>query len=113
MQAPDEGEVQERVREASWIGGEAERHEQGLVLPPTKPPVKMARFTIPAGTRCTVIKLGASYGRQHVTTKELGFERFERYRNGCYTFREQGFHVVVWRGDVKHREDALKGWAGQ
>jgi hypothetical protein len=66
---------------------------------------KGARFTILAGAYCLVSPLSPLSWRRYVTQRELRFERFERYKRGWYTFREQGFLISIWRGHVLHRED--------
>jgi hypothetical protein len=56
-----------------------------------------------------VQKLGEYTWRPHRTRLALGFERHEGYRDGTYTFREQGYLVRVHRSHVLHREDVATG----
>jgi hypothetical protein len=73
--------------------------------PRTKPPRKVPRFLIPAGTPCTVTPVSVTRRRPHRTKVDLGFERFESYRAGDYTFRHLGWFLQVHRRHVIHRED--------
>lgn len=103
--------VEERIRATSWLGTEGERRrERGLCLPPSRPPVAMPRFRVPAGTPCRVSKLTPLAWRDHVTRQELAFERFERYDAGAkvYEFRSQGWLIRVHRSRVIHREDLYR-----
>lgn len=85
----------ERVRATSWSGSERERREQGVCLPPSKPPSKQSRFFIPRGVSCAVRRVEESEWRGHVTTADHGFDRYERYDDGYYEFRLKGWLMLV------------------
>ena len=93
------------------IMNNAEKFEAGIksgCLPPTKPAVKQARFTIPAGTALDIQDLREWEWQPYTTKQQLSFERFEKYdaEFKCYQFRFQGFLIMVHRSKVKHREDS-------
>lgn len=86
----------------------AEKFEAGIAFgcePPTTTAKKIARFEIHAGTPCLVTKVSQVKWVSHKTKIDLSFERFERYKNGAYTFRFKGMLIEVQRRWVFHRED--------
>lgn len=91
--------MSDQIREASWTGSESDRTEQRICLPPTKEARKTPRFLIPANTFVEVSHLSPLRWRNHQTHKDISSERYESYRNGYYTFREEGFFVRVHRAD--------------
>jgi hypothetical protein len=62
------------------------------------------RFLIPAGSPVLIKRLLDAKWQQHVTRRDLSFERFEHGRWPYYVFREDGYLVRVRRSDVRHRE---------
>lgn len=96
----------EKVRATSWSGSEDSRREQGVCLPPKRQADKTPRFSIEVGSRCQVAKVITGDYFPYTTKTQIGFERFERYRDGVYTFRQDEYLVKVHRSNVTHREDA-------
>jgi hypothetical protein len=92
-------------RVASWTGSESARKEQGVCLPPARPPVSVPRYRVPAGSSVRVSRVSPLAWRPYVTKQELAFERHEGYRNQQYLFRHLGYLISVWRGLVLHRDD--------
>jgi hypothetical protein len=97
---------EQQTREATWTGSEDNRHEQGTCLPPSSPPLKVPRYLVPVGVRCSIKKLAWTGWQGHTTTKETGFESYESYKDGHYEFRLKGWIMKVYRGHVVHREDS-------
>lgn len=92
---------EERIREASWTGSEgSRRREQGVCLPPTKPPNRTPRYRIAAGTKCSISRLSPRYWRDYTTKRELSFDRYEAVRGRLVIFREQGYLIEVRWQDV-------------
>jgi hypothetical protein len=100
--------VLERHWATSWSGSEELRRPQGVCLPPTRPPVSVPRFLIRAGTACSVSRVSPLRWRPHITTMDVGLERFERYDRDrkVYEFRHLGWLLRVHRRHVQHGEDA-------
>lgn len=101
----------EQEKTMSWKAAgrlQAEDHTVKLECPPPqKPPRKVARFTVLAGTQCEIKKITDNEWIPHKTAREIGFEKFERYvaEWKCYEFRFQGWLMMVHRSKVIHRED--------
>ncbi len=88
----------------SWTGSERLRRPQiGVCLPPSRPPNRAPRFSIPAGTTVAISKITPNFWFKYLTKRDLGFERWESYEAGRYVFREQGYFVQVDRRHVVHR----------
>lgn len=94
-----------RRRATSWTGSENERREQGECLPPTVKPQSVPRFRLPAGVTCEVASVLKDIWTPHTMKVELGFEKYDYYRGGYYTFRHFGWQIRVYRGQVVHRDD--------
>ncbi len=73
----------------------------------TPPPAKNTtpRFLVRAGTRVEVSDMLRPGWRRHTTKMDLRFERYERYADKHYEFREKTWVVRVHRSKVIHRED--------
>ena len=95
---------EERIRERTWTGSEDERREQGVCLPPTVPPNKTPRFTVPAGTKCRVTKVSPTNWISHVTKVNLEFDRYESCNGRFYVFRQAFYFLSVSCRLVKKRE---------
>jgi hypothetical protein len=67
------------------------------------------RFLVPAGTRCAVRNVVTDEWLPFKTTKDNGFEKFERYERtpdgNFYEFRLGQWILLVHRRYVVHRED--------
>lgn len=84
--------------------------------PPTKQPVKLARFTIRSGTTVDICSLESTDAdpmrvhnwQPHRTKVDLAFEKYERYdaRYKSYEFRHGAWLIYVHRSKVQHREDS-------
>jgi hypothetical protein len=63
-----------------------------VCLPPARPPVVLPRFLVRAGTPCEVTPVSRIGWRPHTTTRDAGFERYERYdrKRRVYEFRAEG-----------------------
>ncbi len=103
MSSNEPEERQGRTREVSWTGSEEDRREQGVCLPPVRPPIRISRYTIPAGTRCAISKVAVLRWCAHVTKRELGFERYEISEGRDWIFREEGYYIRVGRNAVRVR----------
>ena len=102
-----------RATATSWTGSERLRRTQGLCLPPARQPVAVPRFLVPASVRCAVHRLfPATSWLAHTTIRDTGFERFESYGDGLYTFRLGAWLIRVGRSHVRHREDSYRPQAG-
>jgi hypothetical protein len=95
----------ERRRAESWSGSENNRREQGVCLPPKRPSSKLPRFQISQGCPCEISKVSPLEWQHYRTTKDLGFEFFETYRDHKYVFRDRGYFLRVNRVYVSHRDD--------
>jgi hypothetical protein len=100
----------EPVRQQSWTGSEDQRRPQGICLPPTRPPNRTPRYLVPADTPCAVTPLSHLRWRPHRTTKDRGFEKYERYRRErrTYEFRLEGWLMEIEARRVVHREDSYR-----
>jgi len=77
-----------------------------VCLPPKQPPVQTPRYLVPAGTACRITRIERLAWRDYLTTKDVGFERFERYLSGGYwEFRHEGWLMQVRVELVKYRDD--------
>lgn len=94
----------EKIRASSWTGSENSRKEQGVCLPPAHPPNTTPRFSVKQGTTCAVTPVSCERWRWYVTTKELGFERYERFVDWHYEFRLEGWLMRVHCSRVDRRE---------
>jgi hypothetical protein len=71
----------------------------------------MPRFLVPAGTPCAVKQISDNDWQTFTTTKDSGFERFERYErsgeHGFYEFRSVpgAWLLLVDRRFVRHRNN--------
>jgi len=96
-----------KIREATWTGTEEERRPQGICLPPTVKPKTTPRYAVAAGTRCTVRSLAKDKWMAYTTTRDLAFERYERYEEAAdgnyYHFRLEGWIMRVGSRHVTHR----------
>lgn len=76
-----------------------------------KPPRHIPRFHLPAGTACDIRRMTESEWRPFTTTRDLSFERYERYvrdeAGNFYEFRIGLWLITVHRRDVVHRDDIL------
>jgi hypothetical protein len=76
------------------------------------PAINRPRFLVPAGTRCAVRNVVKDEWLPHTTTKENGFEKFDRYERNAdgafYEFRIGQWVLLVDRRYVIHREDIDK-----
>ena len=91
-------DARERVREASWTGTENDRREQGICLPPTRPPNHSKRFKVPAGTPCCVSKVTPLKWKPYRTTHDCEFDKYERTTDKGVIFRDRGYFLhVAWR----------------
>jgi hypothetical protein len=54
---------------------------------------------------CLIKRLSAKTWREHVTTAETGYERYEAVHWNLYEFRLKGWLMRVNRSRVFHRED--------
>ena len=64
-----------------------------------------SRFTIPAGTVVSIAKVsGDRRWMKYTTKRELGFEKYELCHTGAYTFREEGWLILVKCSKVTRRE---------
>jgi hypothetical protein len=79
---------------------------------PYRKPTRVPRFLVPKGTRCTVRNIVTDKRVTFTTTKDNGFERFERYERteagNFYEFRQEGYLLRVHRRHVIHREDTYR-----
>jgi hypothetical protein len=66
------------------------------------------KYKVPAGVRCAVRDIRGNEWIPYTTTKESGFERYERYESGddgkYYEFRLGAWLLLVHRRYVVHRE---------
>jgi hypothetical protein len=90
--------------QGDWHG--VRRRPQGtcVIRPATLPPDTTPRFTVPAGTRCMVRKATEADWRPYTTTRESGFDRYQRIVGGFYEFREGLWLLGVNIKDVKVRK---------
>jgi hypothetical protein len=88
-------------------GSENQRHEQGVCLTPSAPPVgkkpARSRYFIRKGTECAVSRVSPLCWREYTTTRDLGFDRYENHGNGHVTFRESGYLIRLAWDDVSRR----------
>jgi hypothetical protein len=72
-------------------------------------PTKRPRFLIPSGTKVAVRNVITDEWRTYTTTKENGFEKYDRYERNAdgafYEFRTGLWVLIVHRRYVIHRDD--------
>jgi hypothetical protein len=92
----------QRVIAAGLVSGEQ-------VFEKVVPAKSRPRFLVPPGTRCAVRNVVKDEWLPHTTTKESGFEKFDRYEKNAdgafYEFRLGQWVLLVHRRHVVHRED--------
>jgi hypothetical protein len=105
----------ERKRRGRYYYARAVRagliRDQQQFPPRTQPPRDRPRFLVPAGVPCAVKQISDMDWRTFTTTKDCGFERFERYerqgKQAYYEFRSVpgAWLLLVDRRFVKHRKN--------
>lgn len=83
-----------------WSGSSQQRKPQGVCLPPKKTANTDKPFTIPAGTKCKVRRLGTQKWVMHTTKADNGFDKYETHHDGFFTFRSGVWVMFVWENLV-------------
>jgi hypothetical protein len=84
---------------------ECRLHPEGQCGPSDGQSIALTGFSIPKGTLVEFRQVGEKAWRRHVMQRQLTFDRFARFEDRRYVFRDEGYQLRVHRRFVTHRED--------